>query len=169
MLEWAFFPLNAFYKGFVVEGDVMYHFSSAWAWEIAQAAYVFAQSDTGLQDQLVNNFGVKPTLLTSPLFLGSSNLVFTPFYGKLAGAEQVGESPRGLLSDRPGSGQVREPGGVSGGNGRRSRPSVVPDHPYLSSIRRSGFPPDAQSFEVLADQWASLALGLSVEFGGAER
>src|SRR5271154_4058204 len=66
----GFLPLNAFNKGFVVEGDVMYHFTTSWAWEIAQAAYVFAQTDTGLESQLENNFGVQPTQLTSALFLG---------------------------------------------------------------------------------------------------
>jgi outer membrane beta-barrel protein len=78
-------PLNAFHKGMLVDGTVTYHFSSVWSWEIIQGAYAFAQTDTGLQQQLVNNFGVQPTQLTSANFLASTNLVFTPFYGKLAG------------------------------------------------------------------------------------
>jgi outer membrane beta-barrel protein len=78
-------PLNAFSKGVMVEGSVTYHFSNVWAWEIAQGGYVFANLDTGLKDQLLNNFGVQPTQLSRDTFLVSSNLVFTPFYGKLAG------------------------------------------------------------------------------------
>src|SRR5208282_4473468 len=52
-------PLNAFYKGFVVEGTVTYHFTTTWGWEIAQGSYVFAQSSTGLENQLVNDFDVQ--------------------------------------------------------------------------------------------------------------
>jgi len=78
-------PLNAFSKGVLAEGSVTYHFSNVWAWEIAQGGYVLANLDTGLKDQLLNNFGVQPTQLSRDVFLVSSNLVFTPFYGKLAG------------------------------------------------------------------------------------
>jgi outer membrane beta-barrel protein len=81
----GFLPLNAFFKGFAVEGSVTYHFSNTWAWEIGQGAYVFAQTTTGLEDQLIKNFNVQPTANPSADFLGSTNLVFTPFYGKLAG------------------------------------------------------------------------------------
>jgi len=78
-------PLNAFDKGIMAEGSVTWHFSNVWAWEIAQGGYVIANADTGLKDQLLNNFGVQPTQLSRDTFLVSSNLVFTPFYGKLAG------------------------------------------------------------------------------------
>ena len=78
-------PLNAFSKGLMAEGSVSYHFSNLWAWEIAQGGYVIANLDTGLKDQLLNNFGVQPTQLSRDVFLVSSNLLFTPFYGKLAG------------------------------------------------------------------------------------
>jgi outer membrane beta-barrel protein len=69
----------------MAEGSVSYHFSNMWAWEIAQGGYVIANLDTGLKDQLLNNFGVQPTQLSRDVFLVSSNLLFTPFYGKLAG------------------------------------------------------------------------------------
>jgi outer membrane beta-barrel protein len=81
----ALLPLNAFSKGFMGEGSVTYHFSNVWAWEIVQGGYVLANLDTGLKDQLINNFGVQPTQLSRATFLVSSNLVFTPYYGKLAG------------------------------------------------------------------------------------
>src|SRR5579871_3025931 len=51
----GFLPLNAFFKGFTAEGSVTYHFTTTWAWEIAQGAYVFAQTNTGLESQLQNN------------------------------------------------------------------------------------------------------------------
>src|SRR5579862_7362623 len=75
----SFMPLNAFFKSFAGGGTVTYHFTTTWGWEIAQASYVFVQTDTGLEQQLLTNFDVKPSQLTSPQFLGSSNIVFTPF------------------------------------------------------------------------------------------
>ena len=69
----GFLPLNAFYKGFAVEGSVTYHFSTTWGWEIAEGGYVFAKTSTGLQQQLLNNFGVQPTQLPNAEFLGSDD------------------------------------------------------------------------------------------------
>jgi len=77
-------PLNAFSKGVMVEGSVTYHFTNIWSWEIAQGGYVFANSDTGLKTQLLQNFDVQPTQLSRATFLVGSNLVFTPFYAKVA-------------------------------------------------------------------------------------
>src|ERR1017187_9836976 len=57
-------PLNAFSKGWMVNGSVTYHFSNVLAWEIGQGGYVFANMDTGLKRQLLNNFGVQPTQLS---------------------------------------------------------------------------------------------------------
>ena len=42
-------PLNAFDKGFMVEGSVSYHFSNLWAWEIAQGGYVIANLGHGAE------------------------------------------------------------------------------------------------------------------------
>jgi outer membrane beta-barrel protein len=85
----GFLPLNAFSKGFTIDGSVTWHFSSAWAWEIAQGGYVIASLDTGLKQQLLDNFGVQPTQLSTPQFLTSTNIVFTPYYGKLAGLNRT--------------------------------------------------------------------------------
>lgn len=81
----GFLPMNAFTKGFVGEGSVTYHFSNVWAWEIIQGGYVFANVKTGLRKELLENFGVEPTQLPSNSYLASSNIVLTPFYGKLSG------------------------------------------------------------------------------------
>jgi hypothetical protein len=62
-------PLNAFSKGWMVNGSVTYHFSNVLAWEIGQGGYVFANMDTGLKRQLLNNFGVQPTQLSRDSFL----------------------------------------------------------------------------------------------------
>jgi outer membrane beta-barrel protein len=78
-------PMNAFSKGLIAEGAVTWHMSSTWGWEIIQGGYVFANLETGLKKELLQNFGVEPTQLPSASFILSSNLVFTPFYGKIAG------------------------------------------------------------------------------------
>jgi len=162
-------PLNAFYKGFIVEGDVMYHFSSTWAWEIAQAAYVFVQSDTGLQQQLLNNFGVKPTLLTSPSFLGSSNLVFTPFYGKLAGLNRSVSHVEIFFPIGPALGRYENPGafqaGIDVGLGLRW---FLTTHTSLRLDARDFLlTPSISNFSLTNE--LLFAIGFSVEFGGAER
>ncbi len=162
-------PLNAFYKGFIVEGDVMYHFSTTWAWEIAQAAYVFAQSDTGLQQQLLNNFGVQPTQLISPSFLGSSNLVFTPFYGKLAGLNHSVTHLEIFFPIGPALGRYENPGefqaGMDIGFGLRW---FLSTHTSLRLDARDFLlTPSLSKFSLTNE--LLFALGLSVEFGGAER
>jgi outer membrane beta-barrel protein len=76
-------PLNAFSKGFTVGGGYTYHFNSLWAWEIAQFEYSIG-IDTGLKKQLLDNFQVQPTQIESVSYIGSSTILFKPFYGKLA-------------------------------------------------------------------------------------
>jgi outer membrane beta-barrel protein len=162
-------PLNAFYKGFAAAGTVTYHFSTTWAWEIAQGAYVFAKTSTGLQSQLLNNFDVQPTQLTYAQFLGSSNIVFTPFYGKLAGLNHsvshievffplglaVGlyEDPQGFLP------------GLDIGLGIRW---FLSTHVALRVEARDYFlTPGFSNFALTQELF--VALGLSFAFGGAER
>ncbi len=82
-------PLNAFDKGVLIEGSVTYHFTNLWAWEIAQGGYVFANSDTGLKTQLLQNFDVQPTALSRATFIMGSNVMFTPFYAKVAGLNRT--------------------------------------------------------------------------------
>ena len=161
-------PLNAFFKGYVAEGTVTYHFTTTWAWEIAQAAYVFAQTDTGLEQQLLNNFGVQPTQLTSDQFLGSTNLVFTPFYGKLAGLNHTVSHIELFFPIGPALGRYQDPGefqgGLDVGLGLRW---FLTTHTSLRVDARDFFLSPFSNFSLT--QELLIALGLSVEFGGAER
>lgn len=162
-------PLNAFDKGFTVNGSVTWHFSSLWAWEIAQASYVLAQLDTGLKQQLMDNFSVQPTELSTPLFLGSSNLVFTPFYGKLAGMNHSVDHvelffPIGLALgryDNPGAFQE----GLDVGLGLRW--FVGPHVSLRADVRDFLLTPGFKNFSLTNE--LLIALGVSVAFGGAER
>ncbi len=76
-------PLDAFVKGVTVSGRYTLHFDDFNAWEIAAATYAL-NIDTGLKDQLINNFGVQPEALPTLQLVFDSNYVMKPFYGKLA-------------------------------------------------------------------------------------
>src|SRR5262249_23041586 len=65
------------------EGAYVWHFGDAWAWEVLRGGYV-AQLDTGLKQQLVNEFGVIPTQFESLQYYVSSSLLWAPLYGKFA-------------------------------------------------------------------------------------
>jgi len=162
-------PLNAFSKGVLLDGSVTYHFNNVLAWEIAQGGYVIANLDTGLKNQLLQNFGVQPTEISRATFLAGSNLVFTPFYGKLAGLNRsvshvelffpIGVTLAGY--ENPGSVQ----GGIDLGLGLRW---FLGEHTSLRLDARDylltpGFSNFSLTNELL------FALGLSVGFGGSAR
>jgi outer membrane beta-barrel protein len=162
-------PINAFDKGFIVNGSVTWHFNSFVAWEIAQASYVFAQLDTGLKQQLMDNFSVQPTELATPLFLGSTNVVFTPFYGKLAAMNQsVGHVelffPVGLAL-----GRYENPGVFQEGLdlGLGFRWFLGPRLSARLDARDFLLTPGIKNLSLTNE--LLFALGLSVAFGGAER
>lgn len=161
-------PLNAFSKGVLAEGSVTYHFSNVWAWEIAQGGYVLANLDTGLKDQLLNNFGVQPTQLSRDVFLVSSNLVFTPFYGKLAGLNRGISHVEVFFPIGPALGRYEDPAawqkGMDVGLALRwflgTQVSVRLDtRDYLLFESFSGF---SLTNELL------VSLGISVAFGGGK-
>jgi outer membrane beta-barrel protein len=78
-----FEPLDAFTKGVAVEGSYTIHFDDAWSWEVLRGGYV-GRIDTGLHQQLLNEFGVEPTLFESLQWYASSNFLYSPLYGKFA-------------------------------------------------------------------------------------
>jgi outer membrane beta-barrel protein len=78
-------PLNAFEKGLTVGGSYTFHFTDFWGWEIADFNYSF-NLDTDLKTQLLQNFSVQPTQISSLNYMLSSNLVLKPLYGKFAWA-----------------------------------------------------------------------------------
>jgi outer membrane beta-barrel protein len=162
-------PLNAFSKGLVVGGNVTYHFTNTWAWEIAHGGYVVANSDTGLKSQLLQNFDVQPTELSRATFLVDSNLVFTPFYAKVAGLNRTVDHleiffPIGIAFagyQDPNSFQ----GGIDLGLGLRW---YLTTHTSIRFDARNylltpGFSPVSVTDELL------FSLGLSVSFGGNAR
>jgi outer membrane beta-barrel protein len=165
----GFLPLNAFNKGFTGGGSVTYHFTTTWAWEIAQAQYVFVQTDTGLQQQLLNNFDVSPSQLTTPQFLGSTNIVLTPFYGKLAGLNHSVSHIELFFPLGPAIGRYQNPGewlyGLDLGLGIRW--FLVPHVALRVEARDFLLTPSITNFALTQELF--VGLGLSFAFGGAER
>jgi outer membrane beta-barrel protein len=83
MLAIGVVPLDAFYKGLSGEVSYTYHFSDSIAWQIGRFLYSYNIS-TGLQNQLVRDFGVNPTAFTQTNWIAGSDFMWTPIYGKFA-------------------------------------------------------------------------------------
>ncbi|HEX7599638.1 MAG TPA: outer membrane beta-barrel domain-containing protein [Polyangia bacterium] len=159
-------PINAFSKGLTVGGAFTYHFSNSWAWEIINANYVYKQLDTGLKTELLENFNVQPTDISSIDLMLSSSLVLKPFYGKLAlfnrrVIHMELSIPIGVVMGRYTNPQAYLPGPTSG----------LLFHVFLSphtSVRV-----DVRE-NVLFNHWhmrheLHVSLGLSLAWGGDER
>jgi outer membrane beta-barrel protein len=76
-------PLDAFTKQVYAQVSFVYHFTDYFAWQVGRGAYGYNWS-TGLKNQLEKKYAVLPTTIDSVQFFLGSDLMFTPFYGKLA-------------------------------------------------------------------------------------
>lgn len=77
-------PLDAFEKSWTASLSYTVHFSNTWAWEIFQVTGSVYQAPTGLEDELVNIFGVAKEDFAPPLFMATTGLEWTPLYGKMS-------------------------------------------------------------------------------------
>ncbi len=81
-LKLGFLPLDAFYKAVTLGVSYTNYYESYWAWEIINVDVAFSQN-TGLKEDLINNFSVEPKgILEFPKYYISSNLIYTPIYSK---------------------------------------------------------------------------------------
>ena len=76
-------PLDAFYVGLFAQVGYTAHFSDTVAWQIGRAAYNYA-ARTGLRENLERKFNVLPTAFEEVQFFFGSDLIWTPFHGKLS-------------------------------------------------------------------------------------
>ncbi|MGO9831055.1 MAG: outer membrane beta-barrel domain-containing protein [Myxococcaceae bacterium] len=83
MLAIGVLPLDAFTKGLSFEISYTYHFSDSIAWQIGRFLYSYNIA-TGLQEQLVRDFGVNPTAFAQTNWIAGSDFMWTPVYGKFA-------------------------------------------------------------------------------------
>lgn len=79
----GFLPLDPYTKGAFVGGSYIAHFSDFVGWEIARGGYNFGVK-TDLRQQLERDFGILPNAFDAPQFFAGTDLVLSPFYGKLA-------------------------------------------------------------------------------------
>lgn len=76
-------PLDAFYKGYFAQVAYTFHFSDAFAWQVGRGSYSY-NVNTGLREQLERDFEVLPTAFDEVQYMVGSDLVWSPFYGKMA-------------------------------------------------------------------------------------
>lgn len=78
-------PTDAFYIGSVISGSYTYHFSDFWAWEMISGNFSL-NSDTGLEAELLEEFGVEPVRGGGDRIqlYATSGLVVKPLFGKIA-------------------------------------------------------------------------------------
>jgi len=76
-------PLDAFYVGLFGQVSYTAHFSDVLAWTIGRFAFNYA-ARTQLKTQLERTFGVLPTANEEVQYFLGSDLLWTPFHGKLA-------------------------------------------------------------------------------------
>lgn|GEM_PF-1803800 len=75
-------PIDAFYKGWALGVAYTHGWSAAWSWEVVNAQFNSKQ-DTGLRQDLIQNFGVAPKgILDHVSTFAASNFVYTPIYAK---------------------------------------------------------------------------------------
>jgi len=76
-------PLDAFYVGLYAQVGYTAHFSDSFAWTIGRFAYSYA-ARTGLREKLERDFGVLPTAFEEVQYFFGSDIIWTPFHGKIA-------------------------------------------------------------------------------------
>lgn len=76
-------PLDAFYKGITGQVSYTYHFTDHFAWQVGRFAYSY-NVNTPLRAQLERDFQVLPTAFEQVNWMAGSDLVWSPFYGKMA-------------------------------------------------------------------------------------
>jgi outer membrane beta-barrel protein len=76
-------PLDAMYIGVYAQLSYVYHFSERFAWQVGRGAAGLA-ARTPLKGDLERLYGVQPTANDEVQFFVGSDVLWKPFYGKLA-------------------------------------------------------------------------------------
>jgi outer membrane beta-barrel protein len=108
-------PLDAFYKGLTGTFSYTYHFNDQWAWEIVGFTYS-SNFWTGLKGELEQQWKVKPVNIPELNYMGDSNLVWKPLYGKLAYANRSLIYGEFFFTLGPAIAKYTTPGAYLGGN-----------------------------------------------------
>ena len=108
-------PLDAFYKGLTGTFSYTYHFNDSWAWEIVAFTYS-SNFWTGLKDELEQQWKVKPVNIPELNYMGDSNLIWKPLYGKLAYFNRALIYGEFFFTIGPAIAKYTTPGAYFGGN-----------------------------------------------------
>lgn len=76
-------PLDPFSKGLFAQAGYTAHFTDFFAWEVARGGYSYTVK-TELRNQLERDFGTLPTAFDQIQFFLGTDVLFKPFYGKMA-------------------------------------------------------------------------------------
>jgi outer membrane beta-barrel protein len=80
--ELGYMPMDSFTKGVVLGASYTTYFTDFTGWEMINANYIIG-IDTGLKNQLLNEFGADPGLIPDfPQWMVTSNIIYTPIYNK---------------------------------------------------------------------------------------
>jgi outer membrane beta-barrel protein len=79
----GFLPLDPFTRGVTISLSYTHHFTDHFAWRVGRGFFSFGFA-TGLKTQLEQRYSVAPTDLDRVEWAAGSDLVLTPFYGKVA-------------------------------------------------------------------------------------
>jgi outer membrane beta-barrel protein len=80
-MQTTFLATDPYYKYLSVGGSYTHTFDNFWGWEVLNGAFAFS-FQSGLTNDLINNFRVNPTLIDSLQYYGTSNITMSPFYVK---------------------------------------------------------------------------------------
>lgn len=77
----GWYPWDPYYTGFGVSGGYSYYFNNKLAWEVVQATYTFSV-EKALTAELADEYAVNPESIDRLKYVVTSNILWTPVYGK---------------------------------------------------------------------------------------
>jgi outer membrane beta-barrel protein len=80
-LQTTFLATDPYNKYLALGGSYTHAFDNFWGWEVLNGSYAIPFA-SGLSNDLINNFGVNPTLIDSLQFYGTTNISLSPLYTK---------------------------------------------------------------------------------------
>lgn len=76
-------PLDAFYKGLMLQVGYTAHFTDTFAWQVGRGFYSINFA-TGLKNQLITSFGASPVDFDEVQYGVGSDVIWSPIYGKIS-------------------------------------------------------------------------------------
>jgi outer membrane beta-barrel protein len=116
--SFGFLPLDAFEKYITFGGSYIYHLNDFFGLQLVNFHYAVG-FNTGLKDDLVNNFGVSVNAFDELRYYATVAALFKPFYGKMISFNKA--IVHGDVGLTTGGGMVNFKEAVSGGTSLKSK------------------------------------------------